>query len=392
VVSGPSGRARALLEAARLVAASASRDLGATLDALADQARALLRADAASLHLAVPGSDDLIRRRANPLAVLGSSFAREGVRFTPSAFIREALAGDRPLFSGRFQTDPRIGPGSREGLPTVVAILAVPLRLENRPVGLLVLNWTRQPKLVADDLSLAEALGHHAAAAIHTAELLEANRRARVELEAVLDAADDSIMVYLADGRLLRANRRARERFVERIGRVPETLDEFIRAARPTRADGSRLDVPLATQALRGETVADTVVYGYPDGPRHFHVHAAPLRDPDGWVWGAALVARDITELRATIGRNAQLDGAIKTARRVAHELNNALTFVAGYGELLPALVPAGDASEMASEMAQAALEAAEIVHRLQRIVRFEERESPVGPMLDLEAAERPSA
>jgi PAS domain-containing protein len=274
-------------------------------------------------------------------------------------------------------------------VPSAVVRLAVPLVVGEDRIGVLFVHWTRRHRPSPIELELAETISHHAAAAIHTAQLLEANRRARAETEAVLDSVDDSIMVYAVDGRLVRTNRRARERFVERIGRVPATLGEFLDAARPTHVDGAPVGEPLAARALRGETVAETLVYTYPGGPRHFHVHATPLRDPDGRLWGAVLVSRDITDLRSTIARNAQLDGAIKTARRVAHELNNALTFLAGYGELLPGLVPPGDAAEMANEMAQAATEAGQIVLRLQRIVRFEETESPVGPMLDLEAAQQ---
>lgn len=81
-----------------------------------------------------------------------------------------------------------------------------------------------------------------------------------------------------------------------------------------------------------------------------------------------------------------RLEGAIVTARMVAHELNNRLVIVRGYGELLPT-IPAAEVPLAAARIQAAADGAAETLSRLQHLVRFAEMPTPVGPMLDLEAS-----
>ena len=120
------------------------------------------------------------------------------------------------------------------------------------------------------------------------------------------------------------------------------------------------------------------------------HVVALPVRGADGGAWATVVVARDITELHAVIAERGRLDGAVKTARLVADRLNNKLALLTGYGELLPRASPV-DARRFAEKLLEGALEAAEIVARLQRIVRFEETAAADQPMLDLDAATRPA-
>ena len=71
----------------------------------------------------------------------------------------------------------------------------------------------------------------------------------------------------------------------------------------------------------------------------------------------------------------ARLDGALLMARTIAHEINNALSPVVGYGELLvQRLRSRGDtlAADQALSMLLAAEETAEKVRRLQRVVRLQ--------------------
>jgi hypothetical protein len=86
----------------------------------------------------------------------------------------------------------------------------------------------------------------------------------------------------------------------------------------------------------------------------------------------------------------ARLDGAIKTARLVAHELNNQLSLLTGYGELL-ADDGEGETAEFARGIVRGARASAETIARLQRIIRFEEIDGGADyPMLDLEASTAP--
>ncbi|HEY3110104.1 MAG TPA: hypothetical protein VGL23_15175, partial [Chloroflexota bacterium] len=87
----------------------------------------------------------------------------------------------------------------------------------------------------------------------------------------------------------------------------------------------------------------------------------------------------------------ARFDGAVKTARRISHELGNQLAPVLGYGEILANQLE-GEEADFAGRIVEAALEAANTLGRLQRIIRFEQTEFGGEVMLDLDAAttERP--
>lgn len=84
----------------------------------------------------------------------------------------------------------------------------------------------------------------------------------------------------------------------------------------------------------------------------------------------------------------ARLEGARGTARRVTHELRNALSPVAGYGELLGRRV-ADDDKVLADRVKTSALRAAEFLARLDRIDRYCETVFGGEVMLDLDAATR---
>ena len=127
----------ALIEATRVVAVSAGRDLEATLAALARQARQALGDR--------PGRD-----RAGP-------GRRPGQR-----------AGGRPTFVGDHGAD-----------AATRAEMVVPLRSGEELVGLLRVGWANPRTLAPRELEVAAAFGEHAAIAIRTARLVEASERAQ---------------------------------------------------------------------------------------------------------------------------------------------------------------------------------------------------------------------
>ena len=205
----------------------------------------------------------------------------------------------------------------------------------------------------------------------------------RQALAAVLDAVDTGVFVFDAEGRIVTMSRWARERFLGHIGRVPATLEEIRQGVDPRRPDGTIEPLLPAERALRGERVDTELVYS--DG-RRLHVQATPIVGPMGELQGAVSVSRDITDLHAAIAGRARLDGAVKTSRLLAHEINNQLALLIGYGTLLNGQIE-GELGETIATMVGAAEQIAELVQRLQGIVRFEETDLGGGPMLDLDKA-----
>lgn len=91
----------------------------------------------------------------------------------------------------------------------------------------------------------------------------------------------------------------------------------------------------------------------------------------------------------------ARLQGAIETARGLAHELSHPLSIVAGEAEILQRMTapstPIADVSPHLSRLLEASRRLAERIQRVQRIVRVEVRETAgVGPYIDLERSCQP--
>lgn len=263
--------------------------------------------------------------------------------------------------------------------------LIVPLRVGNHTIGSLHANSTEPGAFDEAQLLPLQILGDHAGAVVEAARRLDDARRARDELAAVIDATEDRINVYDVSGRLVHANRTARERHLARFGRVPGSIQEYQQLLSDSQPAGVRPPHLVAEEALAGRSVAEVQEVVGPQGPEKLHVATAPIRDEAGVVRGAVVVSRDITDLDRAIADRARLDGAIKTVRLVAHQLNGKLALVVGSADLLPPLL--SPARELVDDIVAAANDAAAILERLQRIVRFEETEVAGFKVLDLDAA-----
>ena len=377
---------QALVESARIVAA-VREDLDGTLDALVAQAVHLLGADAAAFNLFDVATGELVVRRSNPLAPSNAPAAQAGARFAPRGLSRAAIERRGAIFSADYQRDPRVAQPYREQFP-VAATMCVPLLAGDELVGVLYLDWQRRHIAGADELALAEAFASHAAVAVRDARLLAETRRARAELEAVFDAVTQSLIVFAPEGRVLQANRRGR-RWLEAIERENLESLEPLRAVPTVESiGGAETPASLIEAALSGEVCEAQFIWTPPTGepPVRVRAVAAPVRGPNDEVVAAVLAGSDVTALHDAIAQRAQLDGAIKTVRRVAHDLGNTLSLVVGYGDVLPPIAEP-EVAEITTAMVNGATRAAAILEQLQRIARFAETDKGGGPMLDLEAA-----
>lgn len=127
--------------------------------------------------------------------------------------------------------------------------------------------------------------------------------------------------------------------------------------------------------------------------------HSIVVRDEHGQPLGMRGITVDVTErkqLEVEQAERARLDGALLVTRTMAHDINNALSPITGFAELLlrtPAVVSDPTATSFVDSINTAVDEAAEKVRRLQRITRLEAVESPLGPdrpVLDVERSIQP--
>ena len=111
----------------------------------------------------------------------------------------------------------------------------------------------------------------------------------------------------------------------------------------------------------------------------------APIRDSEGRVIGVVLVFRDVTgrkKIEAQILQSQKMETVGSLASGIAHDLNNQLTPIRGYMDLLLSQIAPGDPIRpMVQESNQAAIRCAEMIDRL---VNFTKPSTQRLSLLDL--------
>ncbi len=225
---------------------------------------------------------------------------------------------------------------------------------------------------------------------LENARLLEEARSANARLQAIFDATSDAIVVVDRRGKLANVNPAGRA-MMEQF-EVPsfETIEEATERFGASRELHDVGGLSLTRTLAEGVTTSGIVAWTDRGGVSHYlAASAAPFGVKEAnEIQGAVVIARDVTALRATIEQNSQLDGAIKTARAIVHEVNNQLTLTVGYGHLLVEALAGQPGEKAARSSLQAAERASEIVQNLLRIARFAQSHQVKGlGMLDLDAS-----
>lgn len=226
-------------------------------------------------------------------------------------FAGRIAASRAPLIVNDLSRMEVVNPLLSEALHSVVG---VPLLLDGRVLGVVHVGTTRRRRFTAGDVELLQWAADRIALGIERARLFDASQQARAqaadqahELEELLEAMPDAVMVFDHDGGVRRMNVAARQ--LLGLSFKPEFY------ARPLADRGYRASVtseagePLPEdewpfmRILRGEVLmgpdAVDVRYHVPGGvERQVNVIGAPLRNAPGRVTGAVCVIRDVTERR----------------------------------------------------------------------------------------------
>jgi signal transduction histidine kinase/ActR/RegA family two-component response regulator len=190
------------------------------------------------------------------------------------------------------------------------------------------------------------ATGHDVTAQVHSrqaADRLAAERDAEHrQLVTVLEQSPIAILIREApSGRLLYANRRVTEVYgsdapPERFSAYSEHYQGFDQDGRPLAPE----EWPLARAIQRGEVIElQTMRVEHEGGHRaEISVNAAPVRDQTGRIVAGVAFFREVSAERR---REHQLHDAQRLqsvgtlAGGVAHEINNQMTVVLSFGELI---------------------------------------------------------
>jgi signal transduction histidine kinase len=152
--------------------------------------------------------------------------------------------------------------------------------------------------------------------------------RQNAELQAVLDATLDGILMTDTEGNVVFSNRTI-DRFWAEVGLRDEGTiwDRMVRLARRTTTPEAYYEVFARIAADPTETVA--AEFTLADTKRTFTGHTAAVRDSSGGVVGRIFSIREITAVRES---ERMKDEFVAT---VSHELRTPLTSIIGYLELV---------------------------------------------------------
>ncbi len=189
-------------------------------------------------------------------------------------------------------------------------------------------------------------LASQAAAAIANARTHRDERRARADLETLIETSPVGVVVFDGGtGRPVSFNREAM-RIVGDLrlpDRSPEQLLDLITCR---RADGREValgEFPLAQQFISGETVrAEEMTLSVPDGRSVTTlVNATPIRSTDGSVESVVVTLQDLAPLAEIERLRAEFLGI------VSHELRTPLISIKGSTATVLGASPAADPAEM---------------------------------------------
>jgi two-component system NtrC family sensor kinase len=257
--------------------------------------------------------------------------------------------------------------------------LAIPMMAASRILGILCLQ-AAEPRAAfkGEQFEAVSVMAAQVAMSLEGARLFARVQQGKKEWEATFDAIGESVLLISPDGKVLRANqaaaRAAGRGFNAMVGK--QCCAVMYSGAEPP--DGCPLQQVLQTRRPASAEIAD------PHGSWIRHVSIYPIFDARGDVQAVVEYARDITQIKAAQARLMQaekLSALGELTAGVAHELNNPLTSILGFIQLLQRSELSDRQNAYLGTIHDESKRAARIVRNL---LTFARRQEPEKKMLDL--------
>lgn len=248
----------------------------------------------------------------------------------PSPF-ETALREKRVVIVENVSNHPDVNNELMETLKCRSAIFA-PLLAKEQVIGVLICgDDLRKRKFTHAEIMRAELLAHQTAIALENARLFNTVSRSQKSWETTFDAMQDCVSVHDISGKVIRANvslaRHLKTTPPRVIGRYCSEIYDPVN-------DGSKQC--RHTHRLAGDVLMEEVTLPSMEGV--FQISISPWYDKDNNLAGFIHVAKDISKekfLQQQLIQAEKLSSIGELISGIAHELNNPLTGVMGYSQLL---------------------------------------------------------
>ena len=265
----------------------------------------------------------------------------------------------------------------------VTSLLSVPIRHRGKLVGNVhLLDKQGAAEFSADDEETLSLFATQAASAIASARLLRDERRARADLETLIDTSPVGVVLFdVRTGTPVSLNREAR-RIIDGLRDPDESPEELLPRLRYRRGDGREMSVaefPLTRSLNTGEVVrAEEIVLQAPDGRSvSTIINATPIRSADGQIVSVVVTMQDLGPLEDSERMRAEF------LAMVSHELRAPLSSIKGSAATLvesgPALDPAATA-QFHRIIERQADQMQELITDLLDVARIESGELVIAP------------
>jgi PAS domain S-box-containing protein len=311
---------------------SSTLDVDKVIQLVLDKAMEATNASAGSIDLVAEDHSHLIwlAHRGYP--------AEAAAQYADFSSIERGIIG-RVARSGRLSLvdDVSKDPDYMEIVPSTRSQLTVPIVIENAVAGVIVLESPQLAGFTREHAGFVEHLAEHAAVAMSNARLYERLRESETRYRAYVENVPDAIWEADAQGRYTYWS----PQIESLTGYTPEELlghTPYDFLVHPADVGNVKKQIRQLKEEARQECVVRHRAARKDGSVFRMEASTRPKWDEHGRPISYGGVARDVSEqirLQEQLVQSAKLSAIGQMISGVAHELNNPLTTVMGYTQLL---------------------------------------------------------